>query len=488
MMDKVQDLIFSSSTVYLQNESVKDYCLEIPFDPPEAYLELPFIKKINPQNMLYPMVRDLFVKLGLDKANVGTRRWNPLREIIRPGNRVLIKPNLVTPRHYLCQGALFSSIVHGSLLRPIVDYATLALDGEGSITIADNPVENADFNALMEFTGIRRMVNDLMSYGYKSISVVDLRPKILKESKNGRFYHESQSGDPLGYVTIDLEKASLFGEFDNHENVHYYTLADQKIDHFDPKYSGESTTDKYHNSRGHKYVVSRSVLDADVVINVAKMKTHCKAGVTLSLKNMIGMVCLKDCMPHHRPGSPPKGDAFPYYPASHYLVTRKLYRTFRNWFRIHRIPGFRAFRNYLQRRNVLIQQHIEHGNWKGNDTIWRTILDLNRIAVYADKNGIMRETPQRKLFAVIDGIIGQQGNGPMSGEPISSSIIFGGFNSVAVDALAVKSMGIDPHLIPSISKARNIDRWKLSPHVGFDITLPGINPPNFRFLLPKGWT
>lgn len=473
---------------FVQNKSVKKYCQQIPFDPPVAYLELPFINKIDYQNTIYQMVRDLFVKLELDKANIDTPRWNPFRDIVRPGNKVLIKPNLVTSSHYLGPSALLSSIIQGSFLRPIIDYVYLALEGEGSVTIADNPIENADFDGLMKFTGITEMVNLLTNRGYKKLKVIDLRPKILSESKKGKFYYESQPGDPLGYVTIDLEKFSLFGDFDNHENIHYYTLADQTVDHFDPKYSQESATDKYHGPDGHKYLVSRSFLDAEVIINVAKLKTHCKAGVSLSLKNIIGIVYLKECMPHHRPGPPPRGDAFLHYPATHYVAARKLYRTFRRTLQIHRLPGFRSVRNFLQRNEVLIQQHVEHGNWKGNDTIWRTILDLNRIAVYADREGVMRETPQRKFFIIIDGIVGQQGNGPMCGEPVNSSIIFGGFNPVAVDALAVKSMGIDPYLIPSISKARNIGRWKLLPHVGFDITLPGINPPNFRFLLPKGWT
>jgi uncharacterized protein (DUF362 family) len=483
----MSDRIFSSLTAFLQNDCIKDYCQDIPFDPPEAYVELPFLKETNSGNLVYSLVRDLLMKLGLDRKNIGTPRWNPLGEIIKPGNRVLIKPNLVTGRHYLGRNALFSSIVHGSILRPIVDYAALALKGEGAIIIADNPIENADFNALMEFSGIGKMVAELKGRGYENLSVIDLRPRVLKESPDGKFCYGSQPGDPLGYIAVDLKEASLFGELDDQDNVHYYTLADQSVDHFNPKYSADSVTDKYHNPNSHKYIVSRSVLDAEIIINIAKMKTHCKAGVTLSLKNMIGMVHLKDCMPHHRPGPPPLGDSFPRYPAAHYIVSRKLYRASRQRLRIHRFPGFRILRNLLQRKKILIQQHIEHGNWKGNDTIWRTILDLNRIAVYADKNGIMKESPQRRFFFLVDGIISQEGNGPMGGDPVASSIVFGGFNPVALDALVVKSMGIDPQLIPTVSRLNRVSQWGLLPKDGFDIMLPGIVPPRFKFQLPKGW-
>jgi uncharacterized protein (DUF362 family) len=481
------DTLFSPVVDFVWDRAVQSYCPDVPFDPPEAYPEFPQSVRLNPRNAIYPMVRGLLVKLGLDAAHRGTRGWNPFCDIIRPGDSVLIKPNLVTQRHYLGIDALYGSVVHGSVLRPIVDYAALALKGEGRITIADNPVENTDFDALMEFTGIRRMAEALVDAGTRELRVIDLRPKVLKESKSGRFYHETQPGDPLGYIEVDLGGDSLFAEFDGEENMHYYTLADQSVDHFDPRFSGESTTDRYHNSSGHRYIVSRSVLDSDVLINVAKMKTHCKAGVTLSLKNMIGLVYLKECMPHHRPGPPPQGDSFPHYPASHYVLSRRIYRQLRRRCQIQRVPGFRSLRDYLQRKNILVQQHIEHGNWKGNDTVWRTILDLNRVAHYADKAGTMRDIPQRRTFVLIDGVIAQEGNGPMSGEPLAASVVFGGFNPVAVDALAARSMGLDSGSIRAISRAGKINRWRLLPSPPFDPSFPELDPPEFYFRRPKGW-
>src|SRR5438093_548816 len=36
---------------------------------------------------------------------------------------------------------------------------------------------------------------------------------------------------------------------------------------------------------------------------------------------------------------------------------------------------------------------VYDGNWSGNDTLWRTILDLNRILLHADKNGELRTVP-----------------------------------------------------------------------------------------------
>lgn len=483
----MKDLFYSNIASYVHDEFANHYCLTIPFDPPQLLLEIPFVKKADKYNLVYPVVRNLLMRLGMDKENIGKSNWNPFKTIVRPGNNVLIKPNLVTHRHYLGKDVLYSAVSHGSIIRPIIDYVFLALEGKGSIIIADNPVESTDFESLMEFTGIRSMVEELSKRRYCDVEVLDLRPRVLNEAKDGKFYYESQIGDPLGYVTINLGKESLFAEFDQDNSVHYYTLADHTVDHFNPRYKGESSTDKYHNSLTHVYIVSKSFLNADVIINIAKMKTHCKAGVTLALKNMIGMVYEKECMPHHRPGLPPKGDSFPHYPPAHYVASRKLYRRLRENLQIHRVPGFRSFRNLLQKKEILIGQHVEHGNWKGNDTIWRSILDLNRIAIYADKEGIMRDKPQRNYLAIIDGIIAQEGEGPMGGNPLVMSTIYGGFNPVVVDALAVKSMGLDYHLIKTLARAGDIKRWKLLPQDDFDLSFPTVEVPKHVFKMPKGW-
>jgi len=353
------------------------------------------------------------------------------------------------------------------ILRPLIDYIYLALKGQGSLVVADNPVELADFNALMNFSGIQVMIDELNKRGYSNLKVIDLRPKVLKEAPNGEFYYVKQAGDPLGYVTVDLGKDSLFKEFDDNPNIHLYTLADKTIDHIDPKYSEPSKTDGYHNSKTHQYIVSKSILNADTIVNVAKMKSHCKAGVSLNLKNMIGTVYEKDCMPHHRPGLPPEGDSFPLYPASHYVIARKSYRNLKKWFQIHRIPGVKVFRDWLQKKKILVGQHIEHGNWKGNDTIWRT--------------------PQRNCFALIDGIISQQGEGPMAGEPVTTSIVIGGFNPVLTDALAVKVMGLDYQMFKSISEAVKLEKWELLPEKEYDLSFAGMKVPNLHFELSKGW-
>ncbi|HVJ80464.1 MAG TPA: DUF362 domain-containing protein [Planctomycetia bacterium] len=54
-------------------------------------------------------------------------------------------------------------------------------------------------------------------------------------------------------------------------------------------------------------------------------------------------------------------------------------------------------------------------------------------------------------LAIIDGIIGMEGDGPIMGTPKQSNLIVMGENFVAVDATACRLMGLDPMLIPYLS-------------------------------------
>ncbi|MGB6064276.1 MAG: hypothetical protein WBG50_05685, partial [Desulfomonilaceae bacterium] len=66
-----------------------------PFSPGEHYPEYPFEHLAQQPNSVYELVRTSLIRMGLDKHRAGTSKWNPLGELIRPGNRVVIKPNWV---------------------------------------------------------------------------------------------------------------------------------------------------------------------------------------------------------------------------------------------------------------------------------------------------------------------------------------------------------------------------------------------------------
>lgn len=54
-------------------------------------------------------------------------------------------------------------------------------------------------------------------------------------------------------------------------------------------------------------------------------------------------------------------------------------------------------------------------------------------------------------FAIVDGVIGMQGDGPIMGEPKNSGLLVMGRSLPAVDATCARLMGIDPYKIPHLA-------------------------------------
>jgi uncharacterized protein (DUF362 family) len=121
-----------------------------------------------------------------------------------------------------------------------------------------------------------------------------------------------------------------------------------------------------------------TLFNADLLVSMPKLKTHHWAGVTLSLKNMFGVV----------PGS------------------------------VYGWP-----------KNAL--------HWAG---INGSILDINSAL----------PIPQ---FAIVDGIVGMEGNGPLQGQAKQSGVLVLGDDLVAVDATAARLMMIEPRKIEYLEMA-----------------------------------
>ncbi len=121
----------------------------------------------------------------------------------------------------------------------------------------------------------------------------------------------------------------------------------------------------------------RTVLEADFVVSMPKLKTHHWAGVTLSLKNMFGIV-----------------------------------------------PG----NCYGWPKNAL--------HWAG---LTRSILDINSTV--------------RPDFAIVDGIVGMEGNGPIQGVAKACGVLVAGDDPVAVDATCARIMGLVPERVDYLAHA-----------------------------------
>jgi hypothetical protein len=212
----------------------------------------------------------------------------------------------------------------------------------------------------------------------------------------------------------------------------------------------------HHHDDIHEYLISKTVLEADCVINLPKLKTHKKTGITVSMKNLVGINGNKNWLPHHRLGTPAQGgDQFADNGFKHRIEQKTM-----SYFR-HVFPLFGPLRTAIAKplktigRNIFGDTNadtIRSGNWYGNDTTWRMVIDLNRILMYADKNGQLHDNPVRQIFCIVDGIVGGEGNGPLDPTPKQTGAIIAGKNPVAVDLVCSRLMGFDYQQIPLLKQ------------------------------------
>ena len=141
------------------------------------------------------------------------------------------------------------------------------------------------------------------------------------------------------------------------------------------------------------------------------------------------------------------------------------------------VPGlgawlYRKMRNTGKRILGDSETVIRSGNWSGNDTCWRMALDLNRALLYVNSDGTWRDRFQPKAYlAIVDGIIGGQGNGPLCPDPVRSKVLVSGTNPAEVDALVAKLMGFDPGSIPIVKHAFDSHHWPITSKAMSEITV-----------------
>src|SRR5262245_54406625 len=99
------------------------YPTQAPFSPDERYPEYPFGSVIGTEpNAAYRGVREALHLMGLDADRFGTSSWDPLKDIVRPGDTVVIKPNFVRDFRESHPDEGQCTITHGSVLRAVCDY------------------------------------------------------------------------------------------------------------------------------------------------------------------------------------------------------------------------------------------------------------------------------------------------------------------------------------------------------------------------------
>jgi len=131
----------------------------------------------------------------------------------------------------------------------------------------------------------------------------------------------------------------------------------------------------------------RTIAEAEVLISLPKMKTHKLAGITLSLKNMFGV-----------------------------------------------LPGM----VYGWPKNTL--------HWNG---IPLSICEINATV--------------RTHYAIVDGVVGMEGHGPIMGSAHKAGVLVMGDNALAVDATAARIMGVEPGRVDYLAMAQRLRLGSLRP-------------------------
>lgn len=395
---------------------------------------------------IYHSVEEGFHLLGLDGDHYGSKLWNPLGDqLISSGDTVLIKPNLVMDKNGGGFGTecLYTQV---EVVKPVLDYVIRALNGHGKIYIADAPLQDCDFGKLAAQSGYQAMVDSYKVQGH-DIELIDMRG-VVAETVGGLLHAEKQKNE---YRIVDL------GTDSEHAGNKIEKIQDYRVTNYDPRIIG-----RHHNESRHEYAISKYMLEADVVINLPKPKTHRKAGVTAALKNMVGINVRKEYLPHHTKGSKKEG-------GDEYLVSNVFHRRRSNY--LDRKNELLSEKKYMKAGMLRVLMRIDkmfmgmyrdvydEGSWYGNHTISRTICDLNKILYFADKEGKMRDIPQRIVFHVGDMIISGEGEGPLLPSPHPLGVILMGRNPVTFDHLVTRLMGFDPKKIPTLQVASNMKNY-----------------------------
>lgn len=459
-----------------------------PYHPAKPYPECPFQNHFNSENYVYGSVRNLLQYLGFDQENYGTPHWNPLKFIVNKWDTVLVKPNMIAhPKRF--SNSWKHVITHGSVLRAVIDYIFLALEGEGRIIIADAPQTDSKIDLIKKRMGINDIQELFWTEKKFEVEFIDLRNECWTEKQGVYLDTIKLPGDPLGNVRINLGKSSFLSDHDG-QGKHYYG-AFYDIDE----------TNKHHSDGVHEYLISRTAIECDTFISLPKLKTHKKVGVTLNLKGLVGINGDKNWLPHYAFGAPAEGgDQFPVRGTAQKLENTIVLRAKK--LLLSKNPVIQKLAVKLKGFGYYLfgdtEDVIRSGNWYGNDTCWRMVLDLNRILLYGNTDGTIKNWP-KKYFSIVDGIIGMEGNGPLAGRPKATGLVIAGRNPLAVDMVASYIIGFDYRKIPMLGRAFDANSKFLAHFKPEDIDVVGNiedivgklfkkKPPlNYNFQPHFGW-
>jgi uncharacterized protein (DUF362 family) len=371
-----------------------------------------------------------------------------------PKRLVVVKPNWVQQSHEYAPDLWEPVITHPNVVLAVLSCLAETMGGRGTIAVCDGPHTHADIGAILTRGGFDQRVAALRTqWPQLNLEVIDLRREIWITREQVVVERKPNPPDPRGYVALNLGRNSLFYQHAG-EGAYYGADYDTNV------------VKRHHCGDTQEYLLAGTPVQCDLFINLPKMKTHKKTGITCCLKNLVGINGDKNWLPHHTEGSPRTGgDEFPDEAMAH-TIEQTLKAFGRQAALSLPVVGpwlFRKMRNAGKRILGGSEETVRNGNWSGNDTCWRMVLDLNRALLYGHADGTWGEALQPKRYlAIVDGIVGGEGNGPLCPDPVQSGVLLSGVNPAEVDAVAARLMGFDPRALPVVAHAFDAHPWPVS--------------------------
>ena len=417
----------------------------------KSYLNLNFestvsVVEVSPQayqeeSMISRAIERLSSDLGWGEGR------SPFGKLIQPGDRVLIKPNFVLHENQ-GSGGMDPMITHQSVVRAVVNAALQAEPSE--VLVGDAPIQTCNFSTLLATTDLGSWAKGLQGEDTRFQGIRDFRRTTATYVNGVRMAQEDMLPEEQ-FVLFDLESDSLLEPITDEKD-------DFRVTCYDPRLMA-----KTHGRGRHRYLVAKDVIEADLVINLPKLKTHKKAGITCALKNLIGINGNKEYLPHHRLGGTNLGGDC--YPGDSRVKRMLEYAADQQNLSDSGTVGrvWSGVATQLNRVLHLLGDNLGiEGSWSGNDTIWRTGLDLNRIILYGEADGSMATSPQRRVVHLADAIVAGQGDGPLSPQPLDLGLLFAGNNAACVDWFGARLLAYDPQLVPIVREAFGRFRWPIA--------------------------
>lgn len=399
----------------------------------------------------------VLLQLGLDAARHGTKEWNPLGSFIRPGQKVFILCNFVYHRRVFESVEDFEGkCTHASVLRALIDHVLVATGRSGSVSFGNAPLQSCSFPQVLADAGAASFEDYYRSRGFDVVAR-DLRLFVTQRDLAGRVLSVDRRDDSDGVVVV-LDEDSMLCPVDS-VDVHY------RVSDYEP-----DRIEAFHSNRRHRYVVSRHILESDVIVSLPKLKVHEKVGITCVVKGFVGAMAHKDSLAHHRRDSRREG-------GDEYDRRSLIQRTMSRFHdRLQRIntrsqslaANVASVVDMTYRRVARRLGWIQFGAWHGNDTTWRMAVDLARIVHYARPDGTMSETPVRKHIALIDGVVGGEGDGPLAPRAVHSGLLIFSDSVALADFGAACAMGFDPAKLPIVASCFEPMRHPLSSRAELD--------------------